>query len=79
MILDDLVAATKRRMKREQATISLAEMQAKAAATPTKDPQLVYDRFNAPGIHLIGEVKKKLLLLRTDCRKLPLPRDCQGL
>lgn len=58
MILDDLVAATKRRMKREQATISLAEMQAKAAATPTKDPQLVYDRFNAPGIHLIGEVKK---------------------
>lgn len=58
MILDDLVAVTKRRMKREQATISLAEMQAKAAATPTKDPQLVYDRFNAPGIHLIGEVKK---------------------
>lgn len=58
MILDDLVAATKRRLQREKAIISVDDMKAKAAATPTKDPQAVYDRFNAPGIHLIGEVKK---------------------
>ncbi|MTV83176.1 indole-3-glycerol phosphate synthase TrpC [Secundilactobacillus folii] len=58
MILDDLVAATKRRLKKEQQSVSLRQMQAQAAATPTKDPQRVYDRFNAPGIHLIGEVKK---------------------
>lgn len=58
MILDDLVAATKRRLEKEKATVSLSQMQERAAATPTKNPQLVYDRFNAPGIHLIGEVKK---------------------
>lgn len=58
MILDDLVAATKRRLQREQAAISLSEMTQKAAQAPTKTPQNVYDRFNAPGIHLIGEVKK---------------------
>lgn len=58
MILDDLVAATKRRLQREKELISVDDMKAKAAAAPTKDPQAVYDRFNAPGIHLIGEVKK---------------------
>lgn len=58
MILDDLVAATTRRLEREQQLESLTDVKARAAKAETKNPQLVYDRFNAPGIHLIGEVKK---------------------
>lgn len=58
MILDDLVAATKRRLTKEKATESLEQVKARAAKVPTKDPQQVYDRFLAPGMHLIGEVKQ---------------------
>lgn len=58
MILDDLVAATQRRLTTEQTAVPLAEMVKRADNVPTRDPQQVYDRFTAPGIHLIGEVKK---------------------
>lgn len=58
MILDDLVAATKRRLTKEKQTESLEQVKARAATVPTKDPQQVYDRFLEPGMHLIGEVKQ---------------------
>lgn len=58
MILDDLVAATQRRLESEKKLVSLEEMKQRAANAKTKSPQLVYDRFTAPGMHLIGEVKK---------------------
>ncbi len=39
MILDDLVAATKRRLTKEKQTESLEQVKARAATVPTKDPQ----------------------------------------
>ncbi|WP_054699020.1 indole-3-glycerol phosphate synthase TrpC [Secundilactobacillus odoratitofui] len=78
MILDDLVAATTRRLEREQQLESLTDVKARAAKAETKNPQLVYDRFNAPGIHLIGEVKKSLTfkgLIASDFPYLEIARD----
>lgn len=78
MILDDLVAATTRRLEREQQLESLTDVKAWAAKAETKNPQLVYDRFNAPGIHLIGEVKKASPskgLIASDFPYLEIARD----
>ncbi|KRK46964.1 indole-3-glycerol-phosphate synthase [Secundilactobacillus kimchicus JCM 15530] len=58
MILDDLVAATRRRLQVEKQQVSLEAMKQRAAQAATKSPQLVYDQFTAPGMHLIGEVKQ---------------------
>ncbi|CAK1239137.1 indole-3-glycerol phosphate synthase TrpC [Fructobacillus evanidus] len=58
MILDDLVAATKRRLVKEKEAVPVADLKAQAEALPVADPQDVYDRFLAPGIHVIAEVKK---------------------
>ncbi|USS91755.1 indole-3-glycerol phosphate synthase TrpC [Fructobacillus americanaquae] len=58
MILDDLVAATKSRLVKEKVAVSLATLKAQTEALPVIDPQAVYDRFLAPGIHVIAEVKK---------------------
>ncbi|CAK1231009.1 indole-3-glycerol phosphate synthase TrpC [Fructobacillus evanidus] len=58
MILDDLVAAAKRRLVKEKEAVPVADLKAQAEALPVADPQDVYDRFLAPGIHVIAEVKK---------------------
>ncbi|MEJ6401123.1 indole-3-glycerol phosphate synthase TrpC [Nicoliella lavandulae] len=58
MILDDLVAATKKRIEAEQRAIPLTTLQQTIAKMPKPDPSLVYQRFLRPGIHVIGEVKQ---------------------
>jgi len=58
LILDDLVAATKKRITREKAQVSLAELKQQAQKLPNKNPQLIVDKFLKPGLHFIGEIKK---------------------
>lgn len=61
MILDDLVAATKARMRREQALVPLAAMKMQAEATPKPERQATLVALrrqpNQP-LNVIAEVKK---------------------
>lgn len=58
MILDDLVAATKKRIEREKNVAALNDLRTTAAKIPNKDPQMIIDNFLSPGLHFIGEIKK---------------------
>ncbi|MHA8110820.1 indole-3-glycerol phosphate synthase TrpC [Lactobacillaceae bacterium Melli_B4] len=58
MILDDLVAVTKKRVAGDKQAHPLAEVKAAAIAQPKTDANEIYDRFLADGMHVIGEVKK---------------------
>ena len=58
MILDDLVAVTKKRIDREKEQLSLKELQQQAQQVPNKNPQTIIDEFLKPNLHFIGEIKQ---------------------
>ncbi|WP_155286977.1 indole-3-glycerol phosphate synthase TrpC [Lacticaseibacillus zhaodongensis] len=60
MILDDLVAVTKRRMQKEQAEITPAKMRELAVAAPKPDHAATLRALRRDGarMHVIAEVKK---------------------
>jgi indole-3-glycerol phosphate synthase len=58
LILDDLVAATTKRIEREKLATPLSELKNKANKIPNKDPQVIIDKFLEPGLHFIAEIKK---------------------
>lgn len=57
MILDDLVAATTKRIDHEKSITSTEELRQQADKIPNKDPQKVIDKFLEPGLHFIAEIK----------------------
>lgn len=58
MILDDLVAATKKRVLIEKQQVSLNELKNQAKQLPNKDSQVIVKKFLQPNLHFIGEIKK---------------------
>lgn len=58
MILDDLVAATIKRIEREKLATPLSELKNKTNKIPNKDPQVIIDKFLEPELHFIAEIKK---------------------
>ncbi|AKP68004.1 indole-3-glycerol phosphate synthase TrpC [Companilactobacillus ginsenosidimutans] len=58
MILDDLVAATTKRINAEKAETPLVQLQAQADKLPNKNPQEIVDKFLQPGLHFIAEIKR---------------------
>lgn len=58
MILDDLVAATTKRINFEKQAISLEQLKEQADKIKNKNPQKVIDNFLQPGLHFIAEIKK---------------------
>ncbi|WP_125706022.1 indole-3-glycerol phosphate synthase TrpC [Lacticaseibacillus daqingensis] len=57
MILDDLVAATRRRLNRHQQQVPLATLQARVAALSPQSAVPVYTALKGPQLKLIAEVK----------------------
>lgn len=58
MILDDLVAATKKRIEQEKQQVSPTLMQQKADNLPNKDPNAIIQLFLQPKLHFIAEIKR---------------------
>ena len=58
MILDDLVAATKKRIAKEKLEKSEEEMKAAIGPVDKNAPEAIYQQFLQPGAHIIAEVKK---------------------
>lgn len=58
MILDDLVAATHRRLRKHEAIQSLTELQRAVAQLPAKPKSDFLRILKQPGLHVIAEVKK---------------------
>lgn len=58
MILDDLVAATQRRLKTHEAQKSLSALKNEVAKMPSSFKPDFLDVLNEPGLHVISEVKK---------------------
>ncbi|MFC4760957.1 indole-3-glycerol phosphate synthase TrpC [Fructobacillus durionis] len=58
MILDDLVAATKKRIEKEKLEKSEEEIKAAIVAVDKDAPEAIYQQFLQPGAHVIAEVKK---------------------
>lgn len=58
MILDDLVAATKKRLINEKAQVPLEELKEQADKIPNSNPQAIVDKFLEPKLHFIAEIKK---------------------
>lgn len=58
MILDQLVAATQRRLAQAKARQPLVTLQTAVRQLPPQDPQEVYQAFARPGVHVIAELKK---------------------
>ena len=58
MILDDLVAASKKNVAADKENISLEEMKARALAVPPKAEFPVEKQLAKPGLSFICEVKR---------------------
>ncbi|CAK1242577.1 Indole-3-glycerol phosphate synthase (TrpC) [Fructobacillus fructosus] len=58
MILDDLVTATKKRLVVEKQQLPLIELKKQAESLPVMNPNELYQRFLAPTLSIIAEVKK---------------------
>lgn len=58
MILDDLVAATKKRVAASKATLPLTVLEREARALPVSEQRPFENRLKQPGFHIIAEVKK---------------------
>ena len=78
MILDNLVAATEKRIQREKENCSLSEMMQMAEQMQNADPFRFRKALSGPGMHLICEIKKASPskgLIASDFPYLDLARD----
>ena len=58
MILDDLVAATKKRVAASNTTLPLTLLERVVRALPVSEPRLFENRLKQQGFHIIAHVKK---------------------
>ncbi|GAP02497.1 indole-3-glycerol phosphate synthase [Fructobacillus pseudoficulneus] len=58
MILDDLVAATQKRLAKEKQQVSQTALVDRIKDLPVGQAEAIYQEFLAPGLHLIGELKQ---------------------
>lgn len=58
MILDDLVAATKKRVAQQKIELPLAELKQAALALPVSEARPFEEHLRQPGFRIIAEVKK---------------------
>ena len=78
MILDNLVAATEKRIQREKENCSLSEMMQMAEQMQNADPFRFRKALSEPGMHLICEIKKASPskgLIAADFPYLDIARD----
>lgn len=72
MILDTLADAARERTRARQKKISFAKMRHLAESLPQKRAGCFQKALQAPGLHIIAEVKKSVSVKGTDCSVLPL-------